>query len=251
MPDEPAHHRREPIRAPRCGQCGPRVPPRGPLLERQLPSVDGRRRGLSLPRARRGDRAREPPADGFRCLGLRDRRAAGRLVGDLRADAASLLPGRRLGALPPRLRARRRRRIVLRLSRRAAAPDRRAAPRERGLERPVYMGCSMGGHLAGDLALHYPEEFRAVIGVEAALASRGTDTLLPWFHHPRLGNDSKPSLMYTLTAPQSPERFRQETIWVYSQGAPAVFKGDLDYYALEHDLTGKAQNIGTKNCAVY
>ena len=48
------------------------------------------------------------------------------------------------------------------------------------------MGCSMGGHLAGDLALHYPEEFRAVIGVEAALSSKGTDTLLPWFHHPRL-----------------------------------------------------------------
>jgi pimeloyl-ACP methyl ester carboxylesterase len=119
------------------------------------------------------------------------------------------------------------------------------------LERPVYMGCSMGGHLAGDLALHHPDEFRAVIGVEAALASKGTDTLLPWFHHPRLGNDSKPSLMYTLTAPQSPERFRQETIWVYSQGAPAVFKGDLDYYSLEHDLTGKAQRIDTKKVGVY
>jgi len=92
--------------------------------------------------------------------------------------------------------------------------------RELALDRPVYMGCSMGGHLAGDLALHHPEDFRAVIGVEAALASKGTDTLLPWFHHPRLGNDSKPSLMYTLTAPQSPERFRQETIWIYSQGAP-------------------------------
>jgi pimeloyl-ACP methyl ester carboxylesterase len=123
--------------------------------------------------------------------------------------------------------------------------------RELGLERPVYMGCSMGGHLAGDLALNYPQEFRAVIGVEGALASKGTDTLLPWFHHPRLGNDSKPSLMYTLMAPQSPEPSRQETIWIYSQGAPAVFKGDLDYYSLEHDLTGKAQNIDTKKVAVY
>src|SRR2546421_424798 len=56
---------------------------------------------------------------------------------------------------------------------------------------------------------------------------------------------------YTLMAPQSPEQFRQETIWVYSQGAPAVFKGDLDYYALEHDLTGKAKNIDTKKVAVY
>ena len=116
---------------------------------------------------------------------------------------------------------------------------------------PVLIATLTAPHLAGDLALHYPEDFRAVIGVEAALASKGTDTLLPWFHHPRLGNDSKPSLMYTLTAPQSPEHFRQETIWIYSQGAPAVFKGDLDYYSLEHDLTGKAQNIDTKKVAVY
>ena len=29
--------------------------------------------------------------------------------------------------------------------------------RELGLERPVYMGCSMGGHLAGDLALERAE----------------------------------------------------------------------------------------------
>ena len=33
--------------------------------------------------------------------------------------------------------------------------------------------------------------------------------------------------MYTLMAPQSPEACPQETIWIYSQGAPAVFKGDL------------------------
>ena len=38
--------------------------------------------------------------------------------------------------------------------------------RELDLKRPVYMGCSMGGHLAGDLALNYPNEFRACIGLE-------------------------------------------------------------------------------------
>lgn len=123
--------------------------------------------------------------------------------------------------------------------------------RELELDRPVYMGCSMGGHLAGDLALHHPETFRAVIGVEGALASKGTDTLLPWFHHPRLSNESKPSLMYTLMAPQSPEAAKQETIWVYSQGAPPVFKGDLYYYSTEHDLTETAQRIDTRKVAVY
>jgi pimeloyl-ACP methyl ester carboxylesterase len=126
-----------------------------------------------------------------------------------------------------------------------------ALARELGLDRPVYMGCSMGGHLAGDLALHYPEAFRAVIGVEGALSSKGTDTILPWFHHPRLSNESKPSLMYTLMAPQSPEASKQETIWIYSQGAPAVFKGDLHYYSLEHDLTETAHRIDTSKVAVY
>ncbi|MGH7248918.1 MAG: alpha/beta fold hydrolase, partial [Pseudomonadota bacterium] len=38
--------------------------------------------------------------------------------------------------------------------------------RELGLDRPVYMGSSIGGHLATDLALHHPERFRAIIGLE-------------------------------------------------------------------------------------
>ncbi|MGH7899383.1 MAG: alpha/beta fold hydrolase, partial [Candidatus Binatia bacterium] len=126
-----------------------------------------------------------------------------------------------------------------------------ALSRELGLDRPVYMGCSMGGHLAADLALHHPEEFRAVIGVEGALASKGTDTFLPWLHHPRLSNESKPSQMYTLMAPESPEPLKQETIWTYSQGAPPVFKGDLHYYSLEHDLTETAHRIDTRKVAVY
>jgi pimeloyl-ACP methyl ester carboxylesterase len=127
-----------------------------------------------------------------------------------------------------------------------------ALVRELELDRPVYMGCSMGGHLAGDLALHHPEVFRAIIGVEAAVTSKGkADTLLPWLHHPRLSNDSKTSLMYTLMAPQSPEARKQETIWIYGQGAPPVFKGDLHYYALEHDLTETAHRIDTRKVAVY
>lgn len=126
-----------------------------------------------------------------------------------------------------------------------------ALSRELELSRPVYMGCSMGGHLAGDLALHHPDDFRAVIGVEAALSSKGTDTLLTWFHHPRLSNDSKPSLMYTLMAPQSPEARKRETIWIYSQGAPPVFRGDLYYYSQEHDLTETADRIDTTKIGVH
>ena len=37
------------------------------------------------------------------------------------------------------------------------------------LERPVFMGCSVGGQVALDLARYHPDEFRAVISLEPAL----------------------------------------------------------------------------------
>jgi len=119
------------------------------------------------------------------------------------------------------------------------------------LDRPIYMGCSMGGHLAPDLALHHPGFYRAVIGVEAALDSHGIERILPWFHHPRVSNDSKPALMYTLCSPTSPENYKRETVWAYSQGAPPVFKGDLNYYLIEHDLNETASTIDTSKTKVF
>jgi pimeloyl-ACP methyl ester carboxylesterase len=56
--------------------------------------------------------------------------------------------------------------------------------------------------------------------------------------------------MYGLMSPTSPEAFRRETAWVYSQGAPPVFKGDLYYYSVEHDLTNDAERIDTSKVAV-
>jgi pimeloyl-ACP methyl ester carboxylesterase len=120
-----------------------------------------------------------------------------------------------------------------------------------GLQRPIYAGCSMGGHLAPDLALHHPGLFRAAIGFEAALQSHGIERLLPWFYHPRISNDSKPALMHTACAPQSPERYKRETTYIYSQGAPSVFKGDLNYYVVEHDLTEDAKKIDTSQTALF
>jgi pimeloyl-ACP methyl ester carboxylesterase len=117
------------------------------------------------------------------------------------------------------------------------------------LDRPVFMGSSMGGHLAPDLALHHPDEFRAVIGLESAISTPGF--YMDWFYHPRISNDFKASLMYGLMSPTSPEPLRRETAWCYSQGAPVAFKGDLYYYCIDHDLTGQAQNIDTSKIDVH
>ncbi len=116
------------------------------------------------------------------------------------------------------------------------------------LDRPVYMGSSIGGHLAIDLALHHPSEFRAVVGLEASAYTPGG--FVDEFHHPAIGNDFKAHVMYGMMAPTSPESGRRETAWVYSQGAPAVFKGDLYYYSVDHDVRNSAQRIDTDICSV-
>ena len=117
-----------------------------------------------------------------------------------------------------------------------------------GLDRPVYMGSSIGGHLAVDLALNHPDAFRAVVGLEAAAHTPGGH--VDEFDHPRIGNDFKAHLMYGMMAPTSPAAFRQETSWVYSQGAPPVFKGDLYYYSVDHDVRNTAAAIDTAVCSV-
>ncbi len=121
--------------------------------------------------------------------------------------------------------------------------------RELALERPVYMGSSIGGHLATELALHHAEKFRAIIGLEAAIATPGGFD--DRFNHPRISNEFKASAMYGLMSPTSPENLRRETAWVYSQGAPPVFKGDLYYYSIDHDLSQTAERIDARRTSLY
>jgi pimeloyl-ACP methyl ester carboxylesterase len=117
------------------------------------------------------------------------------------------------------------------------------------LEKPVFMGCSMGGTLALDLALERPDDFRAVVGIEAGEYIPGFNII--WFDHPRIGGNLRIANLYDATAPQSPEKYRREVGWVYGKSAPSVFKGDLYYYSVEHNLTGKLDKIDTSRIPVY
>ena len=80
-----------------------------------------------------------------------------------------------------------------------------------GLVDPVFMGCSIGGLLALDLARDHPDRFRAVIGVEPALRVHGRLDHMTAMWHPRVDSGYKAALMEGLVAPQSPEAYRKET----------------------------------------
>lgn len=118
-----------------------------------------------------------------------------------------------------------------------------------GLDQPVFIGSSIGGMLALDLARYHPDEFRAVIALEGGLhvdlpegavaaSQRGTP-------------DAHAAVMMMIMSPTATETARQETRLHYAQGAPGVFAGDIDYYAVHHDLRDEAQHIDTARCPVH
>jgi pimeloyl-ACP methyl ester carboxylesterase len=114
--------------------------------------------------------------------------------------------------------------------------------RELGLEKPVIMGSSMGGNICLHFALHYPEQLRALIAIQCCDWSPGGWN--EWLNHPHVhGGEVSAQLCYGLMAPQSPEEYRRETWWYYSQGAPGVFKGDLWFYSVDHDFRDLCEQI--------
>ena len=120
------------------------------------------------------------------------------------------------------------------------------------LDQPVFMGCSVGGMLALDLAYHHPDDFRAVISLEGGLKVMDPESdVLQMLYHPQVSNEFKARLMNGLMSPTAPEAYRKETSQVYAAGWPAVFLGDLHYYRNDYDLRGKAQDIDTSKVGVH
>ncbi len=127
----------------------------------------------------------------------------------------------------------------------------RAFCKAMALDRPVVMGCSIGGRIVLQLAHAHGPEFRALIGLEAA------DHQQPWYDTAWLhrgdvhGGEVCAALVSGLIAPQSPAQHRHETLWQYMQGGPGVFKGDLYFYRVDSDLRGKLAGIDTRRCPLY
>ena len=119
-----------------------------------------------------------------------------------------------------------------------------------GLDRPVVMGCSIGGRIVLDLAAEHPDRWRGVIGLQgSAFTGRYYD--LSVLHHPHIhGGEVSAAIVSGLVAPTAPEAGKWETLWHYMQGGPGVFRGDLHFYSEEGDLRSKLARIDTQRCPV-
>jgi pimeloyl-ACP methyl ester carboxylesterase len=119
------------------------------------------------------------------------------------------------------------------------------------LDRPVVMGCSIGGRIVLNLAATCPERFRALIGLQSAdFQAPWYDT--EWLHRPDVhGGEVSAALISGLIAPGGPAADRHETLWHYLQSGPGVFKGDLYFYRADGDLREVVTRIDTRRCPLF
>lgn len=119
------------------------------------------------------------------------------------------------------------------------------------LDRPVLMGCSIGGRIALHMALYHPERFRAIIGLQSgARVKRYFDSA--YLHRADVnGAEAVAGIISGLMSPTSPEPHRWETLWHYMQGGPGIFVGDLFFYRQDGDLTDRISEIDPAKCPLY
>jgi pimeloyl-ACP methyl ester carboxylesterase len=132
-----------------------------------------------------------------------------------------------------------------------------AVCRALGLDKPVVIGCSIGGRAVLHLALRHGDYFRAAIGLQSAThADPGADTRLRdlhLLHRPDVhGQEAAAGSVACLIAPTSPSADAWETLWHYMQGGPGVFLGDLHYYFTDGDLrNGLLDKLDTRRCPLH
>ena len=119
------------------------------------------------------------------------------------------------------------------------------------LERPIAMGCSIGGRIVLHLALELPDRFGGIVGLQAgAHVDPYYDT--QWLHRPDVhGGEVCAGVVSGLVGPTATDEHRWETLWHYMQSGPGVFKGDLYFYKVDGDIRNRITEIDTKRCPVH
>lgn len=115
-------------------------------------------------------------------------------------------------------------------------------------KKPVISGSSMGGAIVLYLASHYGDLFKAVVSLEGGFGRVGRK--VSWTNHPQVhAGQFLSSWVDGLMAPDSPEYYRRQVLWEYSQGGPGVYQGDTYFYS--HDFPEVAKTIGKTACPLW
>lgn len=122
---------------------------------------------------------------------------------------------------------------------------------EMKLESPILAGCSMGGRIALQLAALHPKKFGGFIAIEASDFQPAWYDI-DWFHRPDAhGGEMGAALVSANISPHAPNAERWNTLWMFMQSGPGVFRGDLSFYTKDDSLILRLQTIDTEKTPVH
>ena len=106
----------------------------------------------------------------------------------------------------------------------------------------IVAGGSMGAALALLMAAERPDLVAGIIAIEPPFRSKGRRN--PFQHHVGVhAGLHNAAYVRGLMSPTSPLDLRRRAAWIYSQGAPEVYGGDLGFYSDEFDGAAIAPRI--------
>lgn len=120
-----------------------------------------------------------------------------------------------------------------------------------GLDKPILAGCSMGGRIALQIAAAHADAFSGFIAIEASDFQPAWYDI-DWFHRPDAhGGEMGAALVSANISPYAPNAERWNTLWMFMQSGPGVFRGDLSFYTKDDSLIPRLPQIDTKKTPVH
>lgn len=117
------------------------------------------------------------------------------------------------------------------------------------LDRPIFIGCSIGGVIATHLAERYPERFRGLIALAGAVPTYGF--FHDWWIDPAVNVVQMESgLMDAVTAPKLSRADRQMNR-IMQSAHPRSLRNDLYFWGVENADAGRADRIDASRVPLY
>lgn len=118
------------------------------------------------------------------------------------------------------------------------------------LESLLLIGCSMGSAISLGLLANHSELFSGGVLLETPYRSPGRRSI--FLDHPEVhGNRLAATWVSSLLSPYSPQSRKDYATWIYSQGAPSVYDGDLAFYSDEFAATNHTAKINTTKTPLW
>ena len=118
------------------------------------------------------------------------------------------------------------------------------------IQKAVVMGCSMGSAISLALMAKYPDRIAGGILLETPYRSPGRRS--PFLNHPKVhGGRLAAAWVGSLLSPSSPKPRKDYATWIYSQGAPSAYDGDLAFYSDDFDARHHTGSIDANKTPVW